>query len=985
MQRIDVDNELEKMDKDVKKKEKAFVCNKEVINPEDTGDATGLTEAEKQVKANREKDKGNEAFWSKDFKEALTYYSRSISLLPTAASYNNRALAHLKLSQWHEAISDVNTVMEMEPDNVKALMRRGIAYKGLKMFEKALRDMLVVAIIEPQNKKAKEAVAELTKANNEKKKTGKRMKTEDQEKCTSKRGYQSQKGENYIGKGDHLTNAGHVNGLNEAKKPARRMTIEEVEDDGDKNNEIEKHIERHRPKCNEETRLESTECTIANNNSQRAKVIWNEDEVNESDDNARTEVLVVEHELVASDRVITKSNSTHQLANGLVEMTNCEQKNENNDRSSSLVEITVQQLATSKTSFSQSNASSQMSSQLDVSSETKTQSHASTGFVDSNDCQKNVPKESPKELFEKLKAEGNALVKQGKFKEAIVLYTQCDETLPDQTVVYTNRALCYIRNNQATEAEGDCTRALALEKDNVKALFRRAQARKIMKKHREGIEDLSHLLKVDPKNTAAKQEMEVLKNYWVSMGEGGYLREKTDHERATRQRGFPQVPWERESIETCTVMNSLCYGSEIRQARRDAYREQDRIMSAQVMLTTITTGSKAEGVTDVFEGDRDIMFVLNDVICLEKDVSSYTLPMNITVFTLDTDVCYHGHCILVLERPGTNMKRIVYNALCFYANGRALLSSDLYVNAYDELKFAPENIRHERAGPSTPRSFDGCLHGIYHIDMVHSLRCYCPSILRKWAERRRHWPTPDVVHKVVSMGAFLTPVSFKGSEHKHLEWRICFNTGENYLVSCLNNTQIYIYVLLKMIIKQVVKPLKKELTSYTVKNMVLWIAENNPQELFNERTLFYWLREGLVELRSAIITERLSYFMIPDRNLMAACDMEECQKRLWVQIISDMIEEGPTVLRRLPKIRHAINFHPEPLMWFSSKVLEIELLVLKYINRDCRDKNGVFNESDTMLQVIFRRTIETLDEVEQRMKVIGSRDFTEAINIVFGC
>ncbi|KAH3871677.1 hypothetical protein DPMN_034888 [Dreissena polymorpha] len=39
-----------------------------------------------------------------------------------------------------------------------------------------------------------------------------------------------------------------------------------------------------------------------------------------------------------------------------------------------------------------------------------------------------------------------------------------------------------------------------------------------MKKHREGIEDLSHLLKVDPKNTAAKQEMEVLKNYWVSVG-----------------------------------------------------------------------------------------------------------------------------------------------------------------------------------------------------------------------------------------------------------------------------------------------------------------------------------------------------------------------------------------------------------------------------------------------------------------------------------
>jgi hypothetical protein len=33
--------------------------------------------------------------------------------------------------------------------------------------------------------------------------------------------------------------------------------------------------------------------------------------------------------------------------------------------------------------------------------------------------------------------------------------------------------------SQPEEAEADCTKALTLEKDNVKAMFRRAQARKV--------------------------------------------------------------------------------------------------------------------------------------------------------------------------------------------------------------------------------------------------------------------------------------------------------------------------------------------------------------------------------------------------------------------------------------------------------------------------------------------------------------------------
>ena len=52
---------------------------------------SGLSDELKEMKAEREKNKGNEAFRAGDFDEALVYYSRSLSLLKTAAAHNNRA------------------------------------------------------------------------------------------------------------------------------------------------------------------------------------------------------------------------------------------------------------------------------------------------------------------------------------------------------------------------------------------------------------------------------------------------------------------------------------------------------------------------------------------------------------------------------------------------------------------------------------------------------------------------------------------------------------------------------------------------------------------------------------------------------------------------------------------------------------------------------------------------------------------------------
>ncbi|KAH3733751.1 hypothetical protein DPMN_040185 [Dreissena polymorpha] len=430
------------------------------------------------------------------------------------------------------------------------------------------------------------------------------------------------------------------------------------------------------------------------------------------------------------------------------------------------------------------------------------------------------------------------------------------------------------------------------------------------------------------------------------------------------------------SMEICTIMTRLGYGEMMRRWRVEKYREYDRLMNARSLnkqgnaVTYITAGSKAEGLTCYLESDWDILFVLTDVLCVEADINLLTISDDIDVFrmdTMDTRV-YSGHCRLLQERPAAHARYdIITKALCDNGYGGVLLSSSLLLDEYAESTLTHDaNLEHhERAGPSMPDTYGGIL----HTDRVIALRCYCPSILQRWADRRRNWPLPTIVQKVVSLGAFVTPVGFKGSDYKHMEWRICFNTGETELVNNLNDTQAKVYVILKMILRDIIKPNNKEITSYVLKNIIFWQAENTPQTEFHSRSLLYWLHNGLKELRTAIEKKRLCYYMIPERNLMEACGMHDYQQHKWVADITDMLEEGPNVILRLEKIRKAIVASPEPMMWFSKKRMELEMLELERSIRcvEIGEKNVELDDSDSILEKISSRQCDLLIQVAQRM------------------
>jgi len=94
------------------------------------------------------------------------------------------------------------------------------------------------------------------------------------------------------------------------------------------------------------------------------------------------------------------------------------------------------------------------------------------------------------------KVEANEMFKQGKIEDAITKYTValglCKDTKKEDLIkadIYANRAACNRQLYKSTDVVSDCTEALKLNPNHVKALIRRGQAYESLEKFQKALED----------------------------------------------------------------------------------------------------------------------------------------------------------------------------------------------------------------------------------------------------------------------------------------------------------------------------------------------------------------------------------------------------------------------------------------------------------------------------------------------------------------
>lgn len=101
------------------------------------------------------KEKGNDAFKAAQFEKAIEVYGEAIEACDKQSSaiaiacYNNRAACYQQLSNFSGVIADCTHVIEVDPVNQKALLRRALAYEGLERYRLALQDIRALLAINP--------------------------------------------------------------------------------------------------------------------------------------------------------------------------------------------------------------------------------------------------------------------------------------------------------------------------------------------------------------------------------------------------------------------------------------------------------------------------------------------------------------------------------------------------------------------------------------------------------------------------------------------------------------------------------------------------------------------------------------------------------------------------------------------------------------------------------------------------------------------
>ncbi|XP_011555824.2 protein unc-45 homolog B [Plutella xylostella] len=112
------------------------------------------------------KNKGNDAFKSENYEEAISLYTKAIKLAEKdsrdlSTYYKNRAAAYLKNKQYEDVIKDCDEALKIVSEDPKALFRRSQALEALDRFEEAYRDAKTIFTVEPSNKAVQPVLARL--------------------------------------------------------------------------------------------------------------------------------------------------------------------------------------------------------------------------------------------------------------------------------------------------------------------------------------------------------------------------------------------------------------------------------------------------------------------------------------------------------------------------------------------------------------------------------------------------------------------------------------------------------------------------------------------------------------------------------------------------------------------------------------------------------------------------------------------------------
>ncbi|CAC5422244.1 unnamed protein product [Mytilus coruscus] len=233
-------------------------------------------------------------------------------------------------------------------------------------------------------------------------------------------------------------------------------------------------------------------------------------------------------------------------------------------------------------------------------------------------------------------------------------------------------------------------------------------------------------------------------------------------------------------------------------------------------------------------------------------------------------------------------------------HGPAVTSANLLI---DTIKFLqagctiPMNFKLNEYRPATSTFKD--------IDVVPCLRGdKWPGEAAEWVTRQRlvSWPTEQTIQKIIKSGYILAGVGSKESKHSEIQWRISFNEAEQFLIETFNETQIHCIWLLKSLKTQLSKKAGKNITSYTMQNVMYWCLEEKSNEYWQASNLVCCFCFCISKLKFFVKTQYLPNYFIIKRNLLILSEFSITLQKETISYLERVLENPKaSIISCLPK------------------------------------------------------------------------------------
>ena len=314
----------------------------------------------------------------------------------------------------------------------------------------------------------------------------------------------------------------------------------------------------------------------------------------------------------------------------------------------------------------------------------------------------------------------------------------------------------------------------------------------------------------------------------------------------------------------------------------------------------IFSGSKAEGLR--FESsDNDWMFVetLIRVIPSKSYTTLYDIN-NVILLTMENEMTKAGFSLLKLKEYG----RFWYNKIEASRTEIPLLDG-CYVSSkkWREIDVTWGGHRHTVLGHGPCLSFE---RGGQEYDHAFCLKCdFWPTNALSSIHRlhQSSWPSPDILHTIVTEGVLFVPIGAKQSIFEDEEWRMSFSLAEKRLIHSMNHTQFLCYGLLKLFLKEAIdanENVKGLLCSYFLKTALFWEITASPHH-WNPPSLLSCFWKCLCRLLQWVSNSYCPNYFIPENNMFQGKIEGENRDKL-LQHLNTLYCEGYMCLLRCPSL-----------------------------------------------------------------------------------